>query len=277
MQKIGNVKSEFTILVNSCDGFEDCWEPFFKLFCIYWPECKNLVLLNTENKSWKYPNLNIKCTQIAKNSNNKKLTWSECLLGALRQVDTPLVLYLQEDYFFEKKVDVAKIDYLASLMLDNPEIKHVGLTSFGSIGPFLDSNIKGLWKIRQKAKYRISTQAGLWRTESLKSYLRPNENGWMFEILGTRRAQRKNEDFYTAVRSVEDKPIIFYTHTGIIKGSWHPKMPSLFKSHDINVDTTLRGLYKEKNWILRKYETFKKLATSPRTVLIGLVFPDYEQ
>jgi hypothetical protein len=29
----------FTVLVNSCDAFEDCWQPFFQLFSRCWPAC----------------------------------------------------------------------------------------------------------------------------------------------------------------------------------------------------------------------------------------------
>ena len=32
-----NNKNDVTILVNSCDKYEDAWEPFFKLFSIQWP------------------------------------------------------------------------------------------------------------------------------------------------------------------------------------------------------------------------------------------------
>lgn len=28
----------YSILVNTCDKFEDCWNPFFKLLSIYWPD-----------------------------------------------------------------------------------------------------------------------------------------------------------------------------------------------------------------------------------------------
>ena len=43
----------FTVLVNSSDGFEDCWDPFFKLFDKYWPNCNAPIILNTEKKTYK--------------------------------------------------------------------------------------------------------------------------------------------------------------------------------------------------------------------------------
>ena len=127
----------FSILINSSDGFEDCWQPFFTLFGRYWPNCDVPILLNTELKDWAFPGLQIQCTQVQRRSRGtKRLTWSECLAEALSQVKTPLVLYLQEDYFIERPVNFGLIDEFVELMAANSEIKHIGLTHFGSIGPF---------------------------------------------------------------------------------------------------------------------------------------------
>ena len=38
-------KGEVTILVNSCDLYEDTWYPFFKLLQLQWPECPYKVVL----------------------------------------------------------------------------------------------------------------------------------------------------------------------------------------------------------------------------------------
>ena len=42
-----------TILVSSCDLYEDAWYPFFKLLKIQWPECEQYrIVLNTETKTY---------------------------------------------------------------------------------------------------------------------------------------------------------------------------------------------------------------------------------
>jgi hypothetical protein len=60
MRRIGdmgdyNKKEDLTILVNSCDAYEDLWYPFFELFRINWPNCKYDIVLNTETKSYTHP------------------------------------------------------------------------------------------------------------------------------------------------------------------------------------------------------------------------------
>ena len=45
-------KQELAILVNSCDKYEDAWDPFFKLLKIQWPDCPYRIYLNTEFKNY---------------------------------------------------------------------------------------------------------------------------------------------------------------------------------------------------------------------------------
>ncbi|MEI7706500.1 MAG: hypothetical protein WCK73_18090, partial [Deltaproteobacteria bacterium] len=47
------------------------------------------------------------------------------------------------------------------------------------------------------APYRFSTQAGLWKTERFKYYLRPHESPWMAEIWGSKRTARTPDSFYS--------------------------------------------------------------------------------
>ena len=120
----------------------------------------------------------------------------------------------------------------------------------------------------------ISTQAGLWDRETLLSYLRAEENGWMFEIFGTKRAQKKNEIFLTVSSqfyNLKANPIISYIHTGIIKGKWHQEIPDLFKQNRISVNFNERGFYKPKPLLLRKIETARKLLKDPLKFFNGML------
>jgi len=260
------MNAKYTLLVNTSDGFEDCWNPFFKLYYQYWNAKDVPILLNTEWKTgYSYFNLPISCTQSNASNPERRLTWSECLKNALTMVETELVLYVQEDYFIEQAVDNELIMDMVELMLKDPKIKYIGLTHFGNCPPF------GAWKQDkrlvevQQTKYRISTQAGIWRKETLNSYLKPEENGWMFEIFGTQRAKRRKELFLTLNRAFYNAscPAILYTHTGIIKGKWHRLMPALFNKHRIDMDFNIRGIYKEKSYLFRKLETGMKLLKQP--------------
>jgi len=265
---------EYTILVNSCDNFEDCWSPFFTLFKKNWKNCNAPILLNTEYKEYNYEGLNIKTSKV-QSLKKQRLTWSECLINALEMTDTPLVLYLQEDYFIDKPVKSNEIEEFSKLMIKDKSIKHIGLTDHGAKPPFTKfKSDKRLCLIGQNSNYRISTQAGLWDRETLLSYLRAEENGWMFEIFGTKRAQKKNEIFLTVSEqfyNLKANPIISYIHTGIIKGKWHQEIPNLFKQNRISVNFNERGFYKPKPLLFRKIETARKLLKDPLKFFNGML------
>jgi len=264
---------KFTIVVNSSDGFEDCWIPFFTLFKKYWPDCNAQIILNTEKKKFYFPGLDI----VSSNVNfdfDKKFTWSECLIMSLNKVDTPLVLYLQEDYFLEKPVNSKLIEEFTNIMLTNSEVKYIGLTRFGNNPPFRSWEINTqFYEVSKKSKYIASTQAALWDKQTLLSLLRSDENGWMFEIYGTGRVRKRKDLFLTINREIfnEMNPIIYYQPTGIVKGKWIVTMPELFKKEGLKMDFSLRGFYKEKNTLLRKIETIKMLLRNPKKLIPGLL------
>jgi len=253
----------FTVLVNSCDAFEDCWHPFFQLLSKYWPDCDARVLLNTETKNWDCDLMPVECTRV-QIGGSERLPWSECLIRALDKVQTPLLLYFQEDYFIHRPVHADLIRRAVDHMIRESNVKHIALTKHGSQGPYLKTEHDWLHLIRQDARYRISTQAGLWRVDALKSYLRPEENGWMFEIFGTWRASRRDEVFLCAdFDPAHGGAAIDYLHTGIIKGRWLRDIQQVFDTNAIEMDYSRRGFYRPKHPLLHKFDVGSKLFERP--------------
>lgn len=257
----------FSVFINTSDGFQDCWEPFFTLFEKNWPGCQAPIYLNTENTLWTRDGVDIHCTRV-QSGHSQRLTWSACLLAGLEQVKTPLVLYFQEDYFIDHPVRADVIQAAADYMMTHPEVKHIGLTRHGSFGPFAPAEVDWLQTIGQRARYRISTQAGLWRVETLRSYLRAEENGWMFEIYGTWRARRQPQTFLCAKFDEEHGgPAIDYLHTGIVKGKWLNGIQEVFDQNKIDIDYSKRGFYEPKPRFLHKIEVGLKLLERPAYML----------
>ena len=148
-------------------------------------------------------------------------------------------------------------------MLDHPEVKHIGLTHFGSQPPFNQyKDHQNLEIISNKSRYRISTQAGLWRKETLQSYVLPWENGWMFEIFGSIRSSRRKELFLTIKRE-NISPLIKYQHTGIIKGQWSPFVQELTQKELLEIDFTKRGFYIKPPLLIRKTKLFYHIVSNP--------------
>ena len=84
----------YSILVNSTDRYSDCWHPFFYLLNKYFNDVTCPVYLNCENKSFEYDGISIQMIR-----NSEKFTWSQCLMNAIQYINSPIILYLQDDYF----------------------------------------------------------------------------------------------------------------------------------------------------------------------------------
>jgi len=255
--------TNFSILVNTTDSFEDCWYPFFKLFKKFWPDYKGKIYLNTEIKDYQYSDINvipIKNQLIGK-------TWSQCLKYALNFIDEEIILYLQEDYFFNDFIKKEIIEYYINLMTEN-NIDCIHLTPFASSGPFEESEYSNLIKFSKKASYKISTQASLWRKSLMLKYLRDHEDAWHFEFYGTKRAWRYNEEIYMHYFKNDEKAIIPYVPTGIVRGKWNKEAVFyLFLQNEINIDFNKRGFYVKVESKLKRSISIKKIINTIKSFI----------
>lgn len=238
--------ADLTILVNTSDGFEDCWAPFFELFARYWPDCPYPIVLNTETKTPRFDALPVRCTQVALGQ-ARRLTWSECLARCLDGIDTPFVLYLQEDYFLEAPVQQALIEtFLDELRGDRADV--IRLMECGGSGPWQPTAHPLLWEVDRRAQYRIALQAALWRRSTLRAQLRRHESPWQLEVFGSARARRRDDRVLCVNRDRlhgEGREVIPYRPTGVVKGQWERDIVEpLFARHRIAVDFSRRGFYR---------------------------------
>ena len=241
--------NELTILVNTSDNFEDCWHPFFSLFSRFWPNCHYPILLNTETKDYSFNGLNIVCAKVALGE-NRRLTWSECLERALEHIQTPYILYLQEDYFLEADVRVDALEnVLLELKAGNANV--IRLSEASDAGPWIKGEHANIWQVSKKAKYQLSLQAALWRKDFLQAQLRRHETPWQLESFGSMRLRRQktkifcvNRDLFTGI----GKEIYPYTPTGVVAGKWvRPVVEPLFAANNIDLDFAQRGFHDNSN------------------------------
>jgi hypothetical protein len=238
----------YSILVNTCDKFEDCWEPFFKLFSIFWPDYKGTIYLNTEYKDYSYEGLNIIPIKGAEKHavpKNKRATWSQCLKWALEEIDTDIVLYMQEDYFLKDTVKNDWINYFKDYMEQYSEIPCIQLTNSG-IPSVEKSSHKFLNTSNPNHFSYLSCQASFWRKNVLLSLIREHETAWNFEWWGSKRAKYFGYDFLTVDPiwlNSEIQGIIPYITTGIIGGKWYKPVVDVFQQQNIHMDFSVRGFY----------------------------------
>ncbi len=253
------------VFVNSSDGFQDCWPPFFNFFRRYGGMLCDLPLfLNTERASCCCEGLAVTSTLVWPIGEVQRPTWSECLVRGLRRVNKPYVLYLQEDYFLKRRVDDSQIAAALDLVSRDPEVGVVYLNKHGPAFQRSRPYSKGFVEICRPARYTVSTQAAIWRIDFLLSLIRPWENGWMFEKFGSARSRHARQKLLSVSPEImAASPVVDYVYTGVIKGKWNTDCKMLFEEHDIQIDLTHRGFYHEVGRLVTRFEVLKKLMSEP--------------
>jgi hypothetical protein len=238
-----------TVLVNSTDTFNDCWPAFFQLFKQYWPSCPCPVLLNTETREYTDTELQLVCSKVQADdpAGSPPLSWSDCLIRCLDVVRTPLVLYLQEDYFLNGLVDQSFVAECVGVMVEH-NVPHIRLMEVDIRARYHKTALHPLLRqIDQRANYRVSLQAGLWSVAALKGLLRSGESAWTFERRGSVRAMSTPDVFLC--QSLDHfnhrgRYPVPYQPTGIVRGKWYaPAVVELFAAHGISVDYSQRGFH----------------------------------
>lgn len=229
--------SRCTILVNSCDKYEEAWIPFFTLFRKFWKDCPFEVCLATETKVFDL----LGCRTI----NTGSGSWTGRLNKALRSINTPYVIFLLEDFFFQAPVKTGKLLELLSYMFED---KNIGAFYFCKTEGYTtpSEKYKDFYDMNDPNKviYHLNCQAALWNKSVFEKATSIEMDPWKFEmegygllkdIIGDATFYCSSISFYDAVR---DGDIFSYvvereSGYGIFGSKWLWNNEKLFKKHGI--------------------------------------------
>lgn len=248
-----------TILVNSCDKYEDAWEPFFRLLKRFWPECSYEIVLVTENKKYHCDYLNVRTFCGGKKS------WGMRLKSALESIESEHVLYFLEDFFLMKRVDENTFQQAFKLICNDPNIGFVGLKNnhayYWKDGSPCHSSEPFLSKDEIKVFHRVNNMVGIWKREWFVKLIRTYETPWEFDNYASERS--KKYPYKVLLINNEVLPEVFTYELdyefgyGISHGKWLPKNKELFDKYDITVDFDKMG------WLDMEMIWHKKQSSSP--------------
>lgn len=267
----GTPLSNYTLVICTCDAYQDAWDPLFTLFERYWPSVKDIpIVLNTETVDYQREGFNILCPQLYKNHHNpKSVPWSKRLRETLiKAAKTDFVLIYLDDFYLRSSVNIERLDNCLQYIDEQKNAANILLFTC----PFPYTTTKEyswLVKREKKSPYLFSLQAGLWRKDRLLNFLRDHENPWHFEKWGTIRGRRYPDDFYALV-NVDGKAAIFDywpSMQGLSKNIWLPKTQELFDKEGINIDLSIRGIMPvgwqaprpRRNWMKTAWNIFRSL------------------
>jgi hypothetical protein len=197
---------QVTLLVSTFDGYSMCWKPFCYGLSKYWPNHPRKLKFIT---NWKEPEHGA-AIKVGKDKG-----WSENLLAALKEIDTPYLLYAQEDYWIDRLVpddcinsylsflESGQADYIRLYPVPPPDMDFPPDPRLGVMSP--------------GAQYRTSLQMALWRKEILQDLLRPRETAWQFEVKAGDRSKKYGSRFLCVTKR---RYGISYTFTAITNGEW---------------------------------------------------------
>jgi len=182
------------MLVHTCDKYNFCWEGWYLSFLKNWNNEKIKVFFVNEEKNIFYENIKQIKTGFGE--------WSDRLIFALNKINYENILYIQEDMWFNKKIDINSyffdfIEYeMDALRLLN------GVYGNSRHYQFEDNvyNNKYL-KFHKNSQYLISHQPSIWKKNFFLENLEIGENPWNNEINGTNRIIRnkKKHSIYSVI------------------------------------------------------------------------------
>lgn len=239
MRTLHDFRDSVAVLVSSCDGFFDAWQPFAFFFRKYWPECSFPVYLIVNQ-------LPVRSSFIRPIAVGADRGWASNMKAALQQIEASHVLYLQEDYFLSAPVRCEQLaedlDYAFANEADafclrgrsELESRFQPITDrFGLVPPDSDG--------------RTRCQLTLWRRDALLSILREGETAWEMESRGSERTR----EMFALSYSTRNNAAVPYLMSAIVRGLWTLEALHMCEHDKIAIAPHFRGTYSE-NALLRK-------------------------
>jgi hypothetical protein len=229
---------QLSILISSCDRYSVCWRPFEHGLEKYWPDCPFPVYLISNQLD--FPSPRVSTLRLGKDAG-----WAPNLISALSGIDTPYVLYMQEDYWLNAPVNTARLrEYLAVMEESGAEYLRLAAVP----GPDADFPLDPrLGALSPEAEFRTSLQAAIWRKDALLELLLPDENGWLFETDGSVRSASR-PGLFLSVRREAGSPFVHgisYVCTAIHGGRWTRDAQAYARSERLDVDF---GTFPRNSW-----------------------------
>lgn len=246
--------ADITILVNSCDFYEDAWDPFFKLLKIQWPNCPYKMVLNTENKEYECKFMDVRTIKTG-----KEASWTARLRSALKQIESKYILFFLEDFFllskvreesFSKAIEIITNDDKVGLVHFIPSEISMNIPEYNLDDCFYELPVR-------KRTFRTRVAVSLFRKEYFLRLLYKDENPWQYERESHFRSMFAG---YKIIRQDYDLYPPTFTYVldhacgiGITSKKWLINSKAFFESmgiNDINYDRL--GVLEDKSRVEKK-------------------------
>ena len=221
----GLVKNgDCTVLVCSCDKYADVLGPFAELWRKFWPDCPFETVLVTETASSEGFNRVILA--------GPGKPWCENLAIALKEIDTPYVLMLMDDYYLKSPVDTS----LILRRLEEAKKFNAASLRLNPMPPGRTARRDtDLLEMPKDVAYCVTCQTSIWNRDFLLGLAERNKSAWEFERYGSFMVgAEKRPILVTRTREMPDVDTVH-------KGHWVPDGVALLRRNNIDYDFSVRA------------------------------------
>jgi len=228
--------SKITMLVNSCDSYQDVIPLFSAALDKYWPNRGFDVAINYES------------SPLLSYSDQKKRekTWGARLLDILSAIDTEYVIMVFDDFILESPVDQKKVQSAIQVLDSDSDSSVFYLNSVcfktDKEDPNADYRI-----LNDSSDYRLNSAPAIWRKSELMRYTKSVDNPWSWEVFGSYRTFGPGKRFYcTSCRSKNLIDYNFMEGGAIYRGKWVRKtVEPKVTEYGLDIDLNIRGFSSE--------------------------------
>ena len=234
------ISDKCSVVVNSCDKYEDAWMPFFKLAKKYWPNCPYRYYLNAERKSFKLDGVDVSVLNLKDSIIGQQVAWGKRIKDCLKRIDTPYVILFLEDFFLQAPVDQKELERCINLMEKDKKYTAIYFKQIDGFTEVYDKEPK-YFLMSENIMYKLNLQAGLWRKADLEALIGDDDSPWSFEFVAQNRLEGQEKIFLCSRAGTHydyEGAVFPYltgrsTGYGIWTGKWLWNNDKLFKKNGI--------------------------------------------
>jgi len=242
---VGNIDSNLltsdkvTMVINSCDAYQEIWPLFFCALDEYWPNRDFEVVINSESEVKKTKNTKLYLNNVDKENGNG---WGLRLLRTLASIETEYVITVFDDYILESIVDISQVNNIISFMDDHPYAAVYYLNAV-CLKSHVDDEDSSYRLLKDRVDYRLNSAPAVWRRKDLMSYIGERDNPWAWEVFGSYRTFGDGKEFYSPSSVINNIYNYNFKKGGAIyRGKWVSDVvvPKV-KKYNLDIDFAKRG------------------------------------
>jgi hypothetical protein len=230
MPELKAFASSVAVVVSSCDTFFDTWRPFVFFFRKHWGDCPFPVYLIINR-------LKVRSTIVQPIAVGPDRGWASNMITALEAIPQPYLLYFQDDYFLNDRVNNTLLAQDFAYAFDN-NVASFCFHARGELEPNFEPLNGRFGVVPTDSDGRTRLQVTLWQKEALRAALRPGESAWDMEARGSERTRDLLSLSYLQRR---DRPVP-YLMSAIVRGLWTPDALSLCKESRVEIQPRFRSV-----------------------------------